>query len=162
MTAGGRHTRSKVGVAKGIGWKEAGNLWYRTVTKLSPNADFRTAAEMQVKEAFGRGPDVLHAVACAWYAVGVFRELPRPAAHLVCPDLSVRGVQAEEPSKGPGCAGRSSGFVCSENVPNTALKCRDGVVVSAAFCADRQGKCKKAAADDWTATVNAEGSLACE
>jgi bacillolysin len=162
MTVGGVHQHSKVGVPKGLDWKMARELWYDTFTKLGPRADFRTAAEAQVREALTKGPEALQAVACAWYAVGVFAELPRAAAQIVCGAPTEKAALAPAPAKGPGCTGRASGHVCSENVPNTALRCDNGNVVDALYCKDSKTKCKKAGADDWTASVHPDGSLVCE
>ena len=64
--------------------------------------------------------------------------------------------------KGPNCEDRPSGWACSNNVKSTALECKDGLVVSGAFCADIDKACKKAAVDDWTATVSAAGEVTCE
>ena len=64
--------------------------------------------------------------------------------------------------KGPNCEDRPSGWACSNNVKSSALECKDGVVVSGAFCADTDKACTKTAFDDWTATVSAAGEVTCE
>jgi hypothetical protein len=63
--------------------------------------------------------------------------------------------------KGPGCEGRADGWVCSEKVLNTALRCRNGNVEGGAYCDDPRKACKKAADDDFTATV-VNGKVDCE
>jgi Zn-dependent metalloprotease len=161
MTAGGVHRTSKFGVAKGIGFKAARELWYDTFTKLAPDADFKTAALAQVTEAFNRGPDVFQAVACAWYAVGVINLGLHPAlVGLACPAPPAPGTPPT--SKTPDCQGRDNGWFCSDNVKNSAIHCKGGAADTGAFCADPDQTCKKAAADDWTATVSPSGEVSCQ
>jgi len=157
MTAGGFHRRS-FAYANAIGWKAARDLWFGTFTKLAPDADFKTAALAQVTEALNRGPDMFRSVACAWYGVGVLtRELHPAITTLACPFPAPPG--SPQLPKGPDCQGRNSGWFCSDNVKNTAIKCKGGAVESGAFCADPEQQCKKAAVDDWTATVSASGEV---
>ena len=160
MTAGGVHPQSKIAVAKGIDWPAARQLWFYTLTRLSPDADFKTAALAQVTEAKNRGFDVMHAVACAWYAVGVLAPELHPAlAGLACP---APGASSSVAPSAPDCQGRSSGWFCSNSIKNTAVQCAGGAVVHSAFCADTEQSCKKARVDDWTATVTPAGEVACE
>ena len=165
MTVGGVHARSNLGVARGIGWEVARELWYETFTKLAPDADFRTAALAQIVEAARRGVDVLQAVGCAWSAVGVVPLSVHPAlALLTCPAPAApdAGGGGSPKAKGPNCDDRASGWACSGNVKNTALQCKDGFVVGGVFCADPDQVCKKTAVDDWTATVSPAGAVTCE
>ena len=161
MTAGGVHRTSKIAVAKGMGWKPARELWYDTFTKLGPDADFKTAALAQVTESINRGPEVFQAVACAWYAVGVLNLGLHPAlVGLACPAPPAPG--ATPPAKTPDCQGRDNGWFCSDNVKNSAVHCKGGAADTGAFCADPDQTCKKAATDDWTATVSAAGEVSCQ
>jgi Zn-dependent metalloprotease len=161
MTAGGVHRTSNLGVAKGIDFKAARELWYDTFTKLGPDADFKTAALAQVTEAFKRGPELFQAVACAWYAVGVINLGLHPAlVGLACPAPPAPG--ATPPSKTPDCQGRDNGWFCSDNVKNSAVHCKGGAADTGAFCADPDQTCKKAAVDDWTAAVSATGEVSCQ
>jgi Zn-dependent metalloprotease len=161
MTAGGVHRTSGLGVVEGMGWKPARELWYDTFTKLGPDADFKTAALAQVTESIKRGPEVFQAVACAWYAVGVLNLGLHPAlVGLACPAPPAPG--ATPPAKTPDCQGRDNGWFCSDNVKNTAVHCEGGAADTGAFCADPDQTCRKAAIDDWTATVSATGEVSCQ
>ena len=161
MTAGGVHgtATSRVGVAQGIGFVVARDLWYGTFTKLAPDANFQTAALAQVVEASRHGLDALRAVGCAWLAVGVIRLDAHPLLSAVtCP---VPGAAPAAP-KSPDCQGRDNGWFCSENVQNSAVHCVGGATVGGSFCANTEQKCKKAAVDDWTAAVTPEGLVTCQ
>ncbi|MDB4938026.1 MAG: Zinc metalloproteinase precursor [Labilithrix sp.] len=161
MTAGGVHRTSKIAVAKGIGWKPARELWYDTLTKLAPDADFKTAALAQVTESIKRGPEVFQAVACAWYAVGAVKLDVHPAlVGLLCPAPAAPGAMPRPTT--PDCQGRDNGWFCSDNVKNSAIHCKGGAADTGAFCADPDQTCKKAAVDDWTATVSAAGEVSCQ
>jgi Zn-dependent metalloprotease len=176
MTLGGVHRRSKIEVKRGIGWETSRALWFETMTHLPPQATFQTAALAQLVWAAKKGPAVLTAVGCAWHAVGVLTLDPvvSPiAGKLACassdkaiaPPTTEAAPADDEPAstpKTPDCAGRASGWVCSENVPNTALECKSGNVTGAKYCVDPKRKCKMAAADDWTAALDANGELLCE
>lgn len=160
MTAGGVHGRSGMAVAKGIDWPTARQLWFYTFTRLSPDADFKTAALAQVTEAKNRGFDVLHAVACAWYAVGVLAPELHPAlAGLVCP---APGAPPPVAPGSPDCQGSGGGWFCSNSVKNSAVQCAGGAVVNSAFCADTAQSCKKTSADNAAAAVSAVGEVSCE
>lgn len=160
MTAGGVHPQSRIAVAKGIDWPAARQLWFYTLTRLSPDADFKTAALAQGTEAKNRGFDVMHAVACAWYAVGVLAPELHPAlAGLACP---APGASSSVAPSAHDCQGRSSGWFCSNSIKNTAVQCAGRAVVHSAFCADTEQSCKKARVDDWTTTVTPAGEVACE
>ncbi|CAN5925200.1 neutral metalloprotease NprE [soil metagenome] len=162
MTAGGVHQASNVAVAKGIGWVAARELWYDTFTKLSPDANIKTAALAQVMEAARRRPDVLQAVACAWFAVGAFELAANPLlTNLACPAPGAAASITERP-KSADCQGRDSGWFCSSSVKSSAVRCQGGAAVSDTFCADPDQTCKKAAADDWTANVGEGGMVVCE
>lgn len=161
MTVGGLHAKHGIGVPTGIGWRASRELWYDTFTKLSPDADIKTAALVQVTEALRRGPNVLQAVGCAWYAVGAIElDVSPMLTALACP---APGAPVAPPGpKAPDCQGRDNGWFCSGNVLNSAVHCKGGAVDTGAFCADRDQKCKKAAVDDWTANVSASGEVVCE
>lgn len=161
MTMGGLHAKHDIGVPKGIGWQVARELWYDTFTKLSPDADIKTAALAQVSEALRRGPEVLQAVGCAWYAVGALELRVSPLlTALTCPAPGAPTTPA--PPKSPDCQGRDNGWFCSDNVKHSAVHCKGGAVDTGAFCADREQRCKKAAIDDWTASVSPSGEVVCE
>jgi hypothetical protein len=161
MTAGGIHRTSKVAVAKGMGWKPARELWYDTFTKLGPDADFKTAALAQITEASRRGAEVFLPAACAWYAVGAFQLNAHPLlVGLACPAPPALGA-APKPTT-PDCQGRDNGWFCSDNVKNSAVHCKGGAADTGAFCADPEQTCKKAAVDDWTATVSPSGEVSCQ
>ncbi len=169
MTAGGVHRYSNINIPKGIGWVNARALWFFSFTNLYPAATFRAAALAQVQVANhwyeqGWGKDNFSAVACSWVAVGVLSPQEPSIARITdctAPTSSSPDAGTTPTPKGPNCDGRVDGWACSENMPNTALKCKDGVVVDGAYCEGAKA-CKKAAADDWTATTSAEGVLTCE
>lgn len=159
MTVGGVHSSSHVSVAKGIGWPKARELWYRTFTALRPQSTFLEAALAQVSEASRQGPEILQTVACAWHAVGVFAlnaETHPALVGLACP------TAPKSTKRGSTCAGVESGAVCNENAPFSAYICLNGTIAGGAVCADGSKRCKKAAPDDFTATVGSDGWLVCE
>lgn len=162
MTVGGTHKKSKVTIARGIGWELSRKLWFKTITGLSKHAHFVDAATAQVREAASLGPDVLRAVACTWHAVGVLALDPR-----IDPLLAAIGcgpAPAEPPAAAAapvaGCNGRSSGYVCSDATPGFAYACNAGALP--AYCADSAQHCKRASASDGAASVGADGVLVCE
>ena len=172
MTVGGTHTTSQVSVAKGIGWKNAREIWFMSMTSVGPQTTFTQAALAQLSEAARRGPEVLQAVGCAWIAVGVFdntRSIDPRLALLACPGGAAPGpAPAPPPGAAPGpneassCAGRTDAIVCNETAPVSAYVCKNGGIIGAALCADLAQHCKHPSPSDWTAKLNPAGQLICE
>ncbi|MBX3193161.1 MAG: M4 family metallopeptidase, partial [Labilithrix sp.] len=166
MTVGGTNQTSGVSVAKGIGWKAAREIWFGTLTNLTPQSTFTIAALAQFTVAWARGADVPRAVGCAWHAVGVL-ELnaafdPRLAT-LVCPPAA----SAPPPAKSgivesQGCMGRGDVVLCDDKEPSSATVCKNGGVVGTMVCADTAMRCKRVSPSDPTAVLDADGELACE
>jgi Zn-dependent metalloprotease len=166
MTVGGAHesTGIRVDEKSALGWTLGPALWHLSVWKgVSPRySSFRAFALEQAS--LVRGGPFEQAVVCAWRAVEVLEDADLKARRVQCPRGAAPAPTEQATagrSKGPGCAGRPDGWVCSENVSNTALRCRDGNVEGGAYCEDPRATCKKAADDDWTATVE-DGKLVCE
>lgn len=158
MTVGGTHKKSKVTIAKGIGWEASRQLWFKTITGLSSHAHFIDAAHAQVREAAAMGPEVLRAVACSWYAVGVLTldaTIDPILAALTCeppgPPLP-SGVTSSR------CSGASSGYVCNDGP--SAHACN--VALPDVFCADPAQRCRRASPEDPSATVTGDRGLECD
>ena len=134
-------------------------LRYRTSTALRPQSTFLEAALAQVSEASRQGPEVLHTIACAWDAVGVLAlngATHRALVGVACP-------AAPKPAKRTSsCDAVESGAVCNENAPFAAYIWLNGTIAGGAVYADGSKRCKKAATDDFTATVGSDGPLVCE
>ena len=164
MTLGGVHKNSKVAVAHGIGWEKARQLWYNSFTKLGPTSNFSMAAYTQLAQAFTQGLDVVTAVACAWFAVGVLDPVDLRARSVACVGSNPAPPPSPPATKpitsASGCNGRTSGHVCSDATPGFATACN--AAVPDVFCADLGQRCKKASATDATARVSADGALVCE
>ena len=167
MTVGGTHRKSKITIAKGIGWERSRVLWYRTVTGLSANAKMIDAATAQVREAAKLGLEDAITVACAWHAVGVLDLDPKIDPHLASIACSTKPAAAPvtaprpAPPAGPSCEGRASGFVCSDVTPYFAYACLEGTIAGGIACADVTQRCVKASTADWTASVSSDGTLVC-
>ena len=166
MVLGGLHKGSKVAVAKGVGWEKGRELWYNSFTKLGPNSNFATAAYTQLAIATTRGVEFMTAVACAWFAVGVFDPVDLSARNVVCvgsnPTSAPPPAAPAPPSSasGGGCNGRTSGYVCNDGAPGFATPCNASAMT--VYCADTAQRCKRASASDATATVGSTGVLTCE
>ncbi len=110
--------------------------------------------------------DFFQAAGCAWSAVSVLNldslSIGKDAQKLACSITPAEKNIGESAPKGPTCDGRKEGWICSYNVKNTALKCKDDQVVDGAYCVPSNTTCKKAALDDWTATVTDDKTVLCE
>ena len=162
MTLGGVHKSSKVAVAKGIGWEASRALWYNSFTKLAPSSNYPMAAYLQLAVAATQGPDVLGAVGCAWFAVGVLDPFDLIARNVACVGSNPAPPPAAPPTtaSASGCNGRTSGYVCGEGTPGFAYACN--TTAPGAYCADNTQQRKKTSPTDATASVAADGTLACE
>ena len=165
MVLGGLHKRSRVNVAKGIGWEKGRELWYNSFTKLGPNSTYATAAYTQLAIATTQGVEAMTAVACAWFAVGVLDPVDLRVRDIVCAGSNPAPASSTPPAPPAsslvgGCSGRPTGYVCSDGAPGFATPCNAaGVTV---YCADLEQRCKRASATDATATVDSNGVLTCE
>jgi Zn-dependent metalloprotease len=172
MTLGGVHKNSKVAVAKGIGWERARELWYNSFSKLGPTSNYAMAAFTQLAQAAAtQDLEVLGAVACAWFAVGVLDPVDLRVRAVACvgsnpgggPPPAVTSAPPPAPPAGSpvtGCKGRTSGYVCNDEPPNFANPCN--AAATSVYCADPGQRCKKASPTDATASVSADGALECE
>ena len=167
MVLGGVHKGSRVAVAKGIGWEKGRELWYNSFTKLGPHSNFATAAYTQLAIATTQGVESMTAVACAWFAVGVFDPVDLRIRNVACAgsNPSSASPPAAPPAPPPaepaaGCAGRTTGYVCNDGTPGSATPCDASAVT--VFCADTTQRCTKASTTDATATVDGTGVLTCE
>lgn len=180
MTAGGTHNVSKVTVPRGIGWEASRILWYFTFTNLYWSSNFRYAALSQVflanswHRASNWDRSNFEAVACAWVGVGVLSasepvvsavtncaaQAPTSSAPPKVASPSEKGPEPN-PKADPLCGNRADGWVCSKEEPNSAIRCVAGMPTTTAYCADPDAMCRKASANDPTATVTG-GVLTCE
>jgi hypothetical protein len=171
MTLGGLHKGSKVAVAKGIGWERSRSLWFNSFTKLQPNASFMVAAYTQLAHAALQGPEVLSAVGCAWFAVGVLAPVELQLRNVACVGSNPVGLVTPPPSASgatsppatttvAGCEGRTSSYICTDATPGYAMPCN--ATLSEIYCADASLRCKPTSATDPTAMMDADGALICE
>lgn len=156
MTLGGTHKSSKATVARGIGWEAARTLWFHSFTRLTPQATFFQAASVQMAQAAVQGLDVLSAVACAWFAVGVVDTTDMRLRNIAC-------GAAPDRSRGPSsCDGVANGYVCNSSAPYSAMICRNGNFSGAVLCSDLGQRCKPRSTADYSAALNPDNSLICE
>lgn len=170
MTIGGTNKTSKISVTKGIGWKSAREIWFKTIPSLSPQSKIVEAAIAQLAEAGLRGPDVYQAVGCAWLAVGVSglgSVIDPTVALLTCPSAPATPATPAPPpasvtKASSSCAGHADGVVCDPAAPTSASICKNGGRVDTALCADLATHCKPVSATDPTGSLTSDGQLICE
>jgi Zn-dependent metalloprotease len=157
LALGGTHPRTGVRVT-GIGWERAGQLWFHTLTHLKPDTTMFGAASAMIVSAGFYGLDALTSTICAWHAVGVgdFRVAGFSS------DMCARVAAATPKLSTATCSGVAFGYVCHGSAPNSAYVCVNGSIASGVNCLNTSKRCKKRAADDWSASYDVANGLACE
>jgi hypothetical protein len=178
MTVGGNNDVSHVSVLENdaLGWERSTWLWHMTLRALDKRfgSSFHDFARAQTSLAVILAlpspvsfPGATTAVACAWRAVEVFTDADLVPYGVKCgtslpplpPPGPSGGSSANEPNP---CAGHGNDPVCDAAAPSSAVVCKNGVRVSAAFCADLAQRCKQRSDSDPTASIGADGALVCE
>jgi thermolysin len=118
MTMGGTQLRSKVQVARGIGWESLAKVFYRANTEyLLQSSDFKAAANATAKAAtdLKLSDNDVKVIDCAWKAVGV---LPG-ACDALAPEASTPDGGASDASAATasGSSSSSGGAFSSSGAP---------------------------------------------